>query len=128
VALQAAGDDDRPGRHTNPDRPARPSSKQSDTVDLVRRPHTHADDLLPFLANLRVPFDTNQAARDIRMPKLKQKISGAFLRTKEGAATFCTIRSYLATLRKQSRDLFEPLVLTFKHEPPEGAKTSHSGP
>jgi hypothetical protein len=40
------------------------------------------------------------------MPKLKQKISGAF-RTAEGAATFCTIRSYLTTLRKQSRDLFE---------------------
>jgi transposase len=52
------------------------------------------------------------------MPKLKQKISGAF-RTPEGADTFCTIRSYLATLRKQSRDLFESLVLTFKGEPPQ---------
>ena len=52
------------------------------------------------------------------MPKLKQKVSGAF-RTPEGAATFCTIRSYLSTLRKQSRDLFESLVLTFKGEPPD---------
>ncbi len=40
-------------------------------------------------------------------------------RTPEGAATFCTIRSYLATLRKQSRDLFDSLVLTFKGAPPD---------
>lgn len=92
-------------------------TKQSDTVNLLRRLHDHADDVLRFLSDPRVPFDNNQAERDIRMPKLKQKISGAF-RTKEGAAAFCTIRSYLATLRKQSRDLFDSLVLTFKGEPP----------
>jgi len=84
----------------------------------LRRLHDHADDVLRFLADPRVPFDNHQAERDIRMPKLKQKVSGAF-RTKEGAATFCTIRSYLATLRKQSRDLFQSLVLTFKGDPPE---------
>jgi transposase len=55
---------------------------------------------------------------------LKQKVSGAF-RAPDGAATFCTLRSYLATLRKQTcaelrgRDPFESLVLTFKGEPPE---------
>jgi transposase len=65
-----------------------------------------------------VPFDNHQAEHDIRMPKLKQKISVTF-RTPEGTATFCTIRSYLATLRKQSHDLFESLVLTFIGEPPE---------
>jgi transposase len=65
-----------------------------------------------------VPFDNNQAERDIRMPKLREKISGTF-RTPEGAATFCTMRSYLATLRKRSRDLFESLVFTFKGELPE---------
>jgi transposase len=40
-------------------------------------------------------------------------------RTPEGAADFCTIRSYLATLRKQSRDLFDTLVLTFKGQSPD---------
>lgn len=62
-------------------------------MELLRRLHDPAEEALRFLADARVPFDNNQA-RDIRMPKLKDKISGTF-RTPEGAATFCTIRSCL---------------------------------
>jgi len=50
------------------------------------------------------------------MPKLKQKVSGCF-RSDTGAGDFAIIRSYLSTLRKQSDDLFNSLVLTFQGAP-----------
>ncbi len=78
----------------------------------------HADDVLRFLIDAHVPFDNNQAERNIRMPKLKQKTSGCF-RTITGAESFCTIRSYLATLRKQGRNVFHALTLAFQGRPPD---------
>ena len=93
-------------------------SKQSPAFNLLLRLRQHADDVLRFLADLRVPFDNNQAERDIRMPKLKQKTSGCF-RTVTGAESFCTIRAYLATLRKQGRDVFHALTLAFQGQAPD---------
>ena len=63
-----------------------------------------------------VPFTNNLAEQALRMSKVRQKISGCF-RTQEGAETFFTIRSYLATMHKQSACLFECLVSTFKGQP-----------
>ena len=70
-----------------------------------------------FLTDLYVPFDNNQAERDIRMPKLEQKVSGGF-RSEDGAQASTTVRPYLSTLRKQSIDTYRALAMTFQDHPP----------
>lgn len=79
---------------------------------LLARLDTHRADVLRFATDFAVPFDNNQAERDIRMVKLQQKISGGW-RTTDGAEAFLTVRSYLSTARKHGlgamtvlRDLF----------------------
>ena len=58
--------------------------------------------------DFRVPFDNNQAERDIRLIKTQPKISGT-VRTFRGARVFCRIRSYISTLKKQGYNIFEGL-------------------
>jgi transposase len=91
--------------------------KQSPAFNLCRRMREHADAVLRFVTNLQVPFTNNLAERAIRMPKVKQKISGCF-RTLKGAQDFCIIRSYLDTMHKQGHNLFEVLRATFMGCPP----------
>lgn len=63
---------------------------------LARRLRDRQDDYLRFTTELRIPADNNGSERDIRMIKLRQKVSGC-MRTLTGAKQFCTIRSYLST-------------------------------
>jgi len=105
----------------NPPHPCRPGTrgriKQSPAGNLIRRLREHRNEVLRFLTDLRVPGDNNQAERDLRMSKLKQKVSDCF-RSDTGGDAFAILRSCLSTRRKQSDDIFNSLVLTFQGQPP----------
>jgi transposase len=77
--------------------------------NLLLRLVTRKQDTLRFLHNPAVPFTNNQAERDGRMMKLRQKISGGF-RSLEGAIDFATIRSFLSTARKQGWNMIDALT------------------
>jgi transposase len=100
------------GMTANPPPPKRMGKrgapKKSDALNLLIRLHQYQDLILRFMHDFSVPFDNNQAESDLRMMKLRQKISGCF-RTKEGAAMFCSLRSYLSTMHKQGVHLLTAL-------------------
>ena len=81
---------------------------ETDAKNLLIRFAEHKTDILRFVADDKVPFDNNQAERDVRMVKVKSKVSGSF-RTMEGAKQFATLRGFISTLRKQGRDVLNAL-------------------
>ena len=83
---------------------------------LARRLLDRRDDYLRFTQDWRVPPDNNGCERDIRMTKLKQKVSGC-LRTLTGAQQFCAIRSYLATATRHGLTFISALVMLTKGQP-----------
>ena len=95
-------------------RPGRP--RRSPAARLLARLDTHRVEVLGSLDDCRVPFDNNQAERDLRMVKLQQKISGCW-RTPAGAEAFLALRSYLATARKQGRNPLAVLGQLFEGRP-----------
>lgn len=99
----------RRGRYRHPRRsPGQGRCAQSKAVNLLDRLEDFDWSILAFLWDGRVPFTNNQAEQDIRMIKVRQKISGCF-RTLSGAQIFCRIRSYLSTCRKQGHNLWQAL-------------------
>lgn len=79
--------------------------------NLLLRLQTHKDATLRFLTDPTVPFTNNQAEQDLRMMKVKQKISGGF-RTEAGAHTFVVLRTVLSTARKQGWNILHSLTTT----------------
>lgn len=86
--------------------------KQSKETNLLRRLRDKREEVLRFFDDLSVSFDNNQAERDLRMIKVQQKVSGCF-RSKSGAERFCTISSFISTVRKQGIGVMQSLKSAF---------------
>jgi transposase len=105
------------GLKINPEQPKpadrRGRAKQSKARLLLLRLQEHKDEYLRFAYDFNTPFDNNQAERDIRMAKVKQKVSGCF-RSDKGEKSFATIYSFIQTLKKNGVTVFGELVKVFK--------------
>jgi len=90
--------------------------KQSKAKNLLDRLRDFKENVLAFLIHPWVPFDNNQGERDIRMAKLKQKISGCF-RGPDGGEIFSRIRGYISTLRKNELNILDGIQSAFEQSP-----------
>jgi transposase len=108
------------GHAANPPPPRRPRQrgrvKQTPAQNLLERLWLDQDQVLAFLDDLAIPFDNNQAERDLRMLKVQQKVAGSF-RSAAGADAFSRLRGYLSTLNKQGITLLAALETLFAGQP-----------
>ena len=96
--------------------------KRSKGRNLLERLKKHKEAVFRFATLAEVPFTNNQAERDIRQVKVKQRVSSGF-RAESGSESFCRIHSLISTLRKQGRKVFEELQAIIEGKPFEVFQT-----
>jgi len=104
--------------HHDPSPPSgqRGRKQQHKSKNLLDRLTKYQTETLAFMKDFAVPFDNNLAERDVRMMKVKQKVSGCF-RTTPGAQAFCRIRSDISTMKKQGHNAIAALKSVFLGTP-----------
>jgi len=90
--------------------------KQSNAKNLLDRFINFKGDILRFMYDFNVPFDNNQAERDVRMMKVQQKISGTF-RSAHGADVFSRIRGFISTVKKNKLSVIEAIQDALSRKP-----------
>lgn len=99
-------------KEKNPPLPKGKRGKQakSKAENLWIRFRDYKSNILGYLRHADLPFDNNQAERDLRMVAVKRKISGCF-RSEDTPANFATLRSFISTLIKQGHSILPSLEL-----------------
>lgn len=87
-------------------------AKNSVGRNLLNRLKKHQAGVMEYAFREEVPFTNNQAERDIRCVKIKQKISNSF-RSQEGAENYARIQGFVSTVRKQEMNVFQEIVNVF---------------
>jgi len=112
--ISDALDEEKPSKSNELKKPGKKAKSKSE--NLLNVFINRKDDIFRFIYNPLVPFDNNLSERDLRMIKLKQKISGCF-RKKESAEVFCRIRSYISSCRKQGYSVYHSLKMAMHGNP-----------
>jgi len=111
ILSQAEQEEPPPQPKTGKGRP-----KNTPGRNLLRRLKEHEEAVLAFALVEDVPFTNNQAERDLRPAKVKQKVSGCF-RTEQGSKVYARLQAVISTCRKQDRNVFALLCSLFAHQP-----------
>ena len=96
--------------------PKQQGAKNTEPIRLLNRLTKRQEEVLEFLYQRDVPFENNRAENDVRMTKVKQKVSGTF-RTPDGAEYFARIRGFISTCQKQGINVLEGIRTVFEGKP-----------